>query len=168
MSPQLVGAYGVRSWTRRRFMTSCASSASTPRSRPKEPTCSDSIIPAAIAGLVSCRFRRRSLGHPRPTAADRGETCRHAEDPAAPVEHARSLTVEQVAWPVTRRQAMWRHRREPGHRPRGGCAALVEGEFHDVRQRPPALCSYVPQVSSAAYQQLKGTPLVVPQDRRRA
>jgi hypothetical protein len=50
-------------------MISCAGSASTPRSRPKELTCSDLIIRAAIAGLVTCRFRRRSLGHPRPTAA---------------------------------------------------------------------------------------------------
>jgi hypothetical protein len=69
MSPWLVGAYGVRSWARRRFMISCAGSASTPRSRPEELTCSDSIIPAAIAGLGTRRFPRRSLGHPRPTAA---------------------------------------------------------------------------------------------------
>jgi len=80
MSPQLVGAYGVRSWARHRFMTSCAGSASTPRSRPKEPTCSDSIIPAAIAGLVTCRFRRRSLGNPRPTAA--GAASRHPQQTA--------------------------------------------------------------------------------------
>jgi hypothetical protein len=77
------------------------------------------------------------------------------------VEHARTPTVGEGAWPVTRRHGKRRHRREPGHRPGGGCAALVEGEIPRCSARPPALCSYVPQGSSAppaAHERLRGTP----------
>jgi hypothetical protein len=57
----VVGAYGVRPWARRRFMTSCAMIASTPRSAPLRITRRDSIIPVDTARRVTCRLPQHSL-----------------------------------------------------------------------------------------------------------
>lgn len=79
-----VGAYRVRPWTRRRFMTSCAVSASTPRSRQVGPTRSDSITPGDATWLLTFRFQWRYSGHPRPTATRAASRYPRQTDPVGP------------------------------------------------------------------------------------
>ena len=62
MPPPRRCPYGVAPWARRRSMTSCVASESTPRSRPPGPTRNGSITPANTISWT-CRFRSRCSEH---------------------------------------------------------------------------------------------------------
>jgi hypothetical protein len=102
---------------------------------------------------------------PRPDVPTRRETEKHPLSTPNPYSG-------QGAWPVTRRHG---NRKQTDVNPVTGHVAVAQpswrGEIPRRSARPPALCSYVPPVSSApsaAHQQLRTTPSACRRGRWRA
>jgi hypothetical protein len=97
------------------------------RATSRHPQQTDPGDPSADEGIGRDALTAGGVLGPGECASSAAGHADTPRNPRKPVEHAPTTTVEKGAWPVTHRHGHRSHRREPGHRPRGGCAALVEG-----------------------------------------